>query len=125
MRAYVRILASGAVLALTTPAALSQEAVTEEVRVEATFSSGLELQRKNPAIDELLKRLELRDALKREADLQEANKSEATKLIGLLKLPVWLPFGFGSDGKVDSFFQQNYMRADMNPPKESVLFRER
>ena len=95
----------------------------EEVRVEATFSSGLELQRQNPAIDELLKRLELRDQQRRELELQEANKSTATKVIDLLKLPAWVPFGLGpSENKVDSFFQQNYMRADLNPRKENPLF---
>ena len=106
--------------------AFAQEAVMEEVRVEATFSSGLQLQRENPAIDDLLKRLELRDAEKREVELKEANKSAATKVIDLLKLPAWVPFGFGaSEGKVDTFFRQNYMRADLNPPKESPLFSER
>ena len=94
----------------------------EEVRVEATFSSGLQLQRQNPAIDELLKRLELRDQQRRELELQEANKSSATKVIDLLKLPAWVPFGFGpSENKVDTFFQQNYMRADLNPRKEDPL----
>ena len=117
-------------LALLTPIAVSfatstraQEAVMEEVRVEASFSSGLQLQRQNPAIEELLKRLELRDQQRRELELQEANKSTATKVIDLLKLPAWVPFGLGpSENKVDSFFQQNYMRADLNPRKENPLF---
>ena len=103
--------------------ASAQEAVMEEVRVEATFSSGLQLQRQNPAIDELLKRLEMRDGQRRELELQEANKSSATKVLDLLKLPARVPFGLGpSENKVDSFFQQNYMRADLNPRKENPLF---
>jgi hypothetical protein len=103
--------------------ASAQEAVMEEVRVEATFSSGLQLQRQNPAIEDLMKRLELRDQQRRETELQEANKSAGTKVIDLLKLPAWVPFGFGpSESKVDSFFQQNYMRADLNPRKENPLF---
>jgi hypothetical protein len=106
--------------------AVAQEAVMEEVRVEATFSSGLQLPRQNPAIEDLLKRLELRDQQKRELEMQEANRSSVTKVVDLLKLPAWVPFGLGaSESKVDSFFQQNYMRADLNPPKESALFRER
>ena len=127
MTAHLRLLTIRfAVASLLASGAFAQEAVMEEVRVEATFSSGLQLQRENPAIDELLKRLELRDQQKRELELQEANKSSVTKVIDLLKLPAWVPFGFGpSESKVDSFFQQNYMRADLNPPKESVLFRER
>ena len=127
MTARVQLLAVGAALAsLLASGASAQEALMEEVRVEATFSSGLQLQRQNPAIEDLLKRLELRDQQKRELELHEANKSSATKVIDLLKLPAWLPFGFGaSENKVDSFFQQNYMRADLNPPKQSVLFSER
>ena len=115
-----------AAASLLASGAFAQEAVMEEVRVEATFSSGLELQRENTAIEELLKRLELRDQQKRELELREANKSSATKLLDLLKLPVWVPLRLGSSHKeVDSFFQQNYMRADLNPSKESELFRER
>ena len=115
-----------AALIFAASSAYAQEAMMEEVRIEATFSAGLQLQRQNPAIDELLKRLELRHQQRRELELQEANRSSATKVIGLLKLPAWVPFGLGpSESKVDSFFQQNYMRADLNPPKENPLFTER
>ena len=111
-----------AVVVVIATSALAQEAVMEEVRVEARFSSGLELQRQNPAIEDLLKRLELRDQQRREQELQEANKSSAAKVIDLLKLPAWVPFGFGpSENKVDSFFQQNYMRADLNPRADDPL----
>ena len=121
-RLQIRSALLTAIVAVAAAGALAQEAVMEEVRVEATFSSGLELQRQNPAIDELLKRLELRDQQRRELELQEANKSTSTKVIDLLKLPAWVPFGFGaSESKVDSFFQQNYMRADLNPRKENPL----
>ena len=107
---------------LAAAGAFAQEAVMEEVRVEATFSSGLQLQRQNPAIEDLLKRLELRDAEKRELELREANKSAATKVIDLLKLPAWVPFGFGAPQReVDVFFQQNYMRADLNPRASDPL----
>ena len=119
----LHLAAAIAAAVLVANSASAQEAVMEEVRVEATFSSGLQLQRQNPAIDELLKRLELRDQQRRELELQEANKSSGTKVIELLKLPAWVPFGFGpSESKVDSFFQQNYMRADLNPRKENPLF---
>ena len=111
-----------AVSVLLTSSALAQEAVMDEGRVAAAFSSGLELQR-STAVEELLKRLELRDAEKREAELHEANKHGATKVLDLMKLPAWLPLGLGaSESRVDSFFQQNYMRADLNPKKENPLF---
>ena len=127
MTRWVGLLAAlVAISAALRSASAQEEAVMEEVRVEASFSSGLQVIRPNPAIDELMKRLELRDQQRRELELQEANKSGATKVLELLKLPAWVPFGFGpSENKVDSFFQQNYMRADLNPRKENPLFIER
>ncbi|HSH39915.1 MAG TPA: hypothetical protein VK993_14160 [Chthoniobacterales bacterium] len=123
MTGLLRLSTIASAAALLAIGAFAQQAVMEEVRVEASFSSGLQLQRPNPAIDELLKRLELRDQQRRELELKEANKNSATKVIELLKLPAWVPFGFGaSENKVDSFFQQNYMRADLNPRKENPLF---
>ena len=122
MRAHIGITGLIGVVFVAAPAVFAQEAVMEEVRVEATFSSGLQLQRQSPAIEDLLKRLELRDAEKRELELKEANKSGVTKVVELLKLPAWVPFGFGpSENKVDSFFQQNYMRAELNPRDDDPL----
>ena len=122
MRVHFGVAALLGATLLAMPTAFAQEAVMEEVRVEATFSSGLQLQRQNPAIEDLLKRLELRDAEKRELELKEANKSGVTKVVELLKLPAWVPFGFGpSENKVDSFFQQNYMRAELNPRHDDPL----
>lgn len=118
-----RIMAIACAAAILPAEGFAQEAVMEEVRVEATFHSGLQLQRQNPAIDDLLKRLELRDQERRELELREANKSGLTKVVELLRLPAWVPFGFGgSETRVDAFFQQNYMRADLNPRKENPLF---
>ena len=122
MRTRFRVAVAVTFALVAAPVAFAQEAVMQEVRVEATFSSGLQLQRQNTAIEDLLKRLELRDAEKRELDLKEANKSGVTKVIDLLKLPAWVPFGFGaSESKVDTFFQQNYMRADLNPRRSDPL----
>ena len=122
MRTLSRVVSLIGTALIAAAGAFAQEAVMEEVRVDATFSSGLQLQRQNPAIEDLLKRLELRDAEKRELELKEANKSAATKVIDLLKLPAWVPFGFGaSESKVDTFFQQNYMRADLNPRRSDPL----
>ena len=123
---YWRAIAAAAVVIFAVHHASAQEAVMEEVRVEATFSSGLHTTRPNSAVEELLERLELRDQLRRERELQEANQGSATKLLDVLKLPAWLPIGFGpSESKVDSFFQQNYMRADLNPPRGSPLFSDK
>ena len=79
--------------------------------------------RPSSAVTELLEKLELRDKERRARELEEANKGGATRMLELLKLPAWIPFGFGSsENRVDSFFQQNYMRPDLNPRKENPLF---
>ena len=111
------------VITMTAPAAVAQEAITPEVRVEASFSSGLQM-RPNPAVSALLERLELRDEERRAVELHDANKSGATRVLELLKLPAWIPFGLGSsENRVDHFFLQNYMRPDLNPRDENRLFR--
>ncbi len=126
MNARLRVARGLIALATIATSAVAQEAVMEEVRVEATFSSGLQLQRPDSAVTELLNRLELRDQQKREQELQEANKSGATKVLELLKLPAWVPFRLGaSENETDTFFQQNYMRPDLNPRRDNPLFSDR
>ena len=97
------------------PHARGQEAVAEGVRVEGSFSSGLQT-RPDPAVKELMKRLELRAEAEREIELSKANQGTVTKLLELVKAPAWLPLGLGgSEDRHDDFLRQNYMRADLNP----------
>jgi hypothetical protein len=73
-------------------------------------------------LQKFVERLRLDDALKRTAELDEANKSSATKLLDLTR---YSPLSLGaSDPRIDTFFQQNYMRADLNPRDDrNPLFR--
>jgi hypothetical protein len=93
----------------------AQEVTLEEVRVEAEPESLLEVPITNE-LQKFVERLRLDDALKRTTELQEANKSSMTKLLDLTR---YSPVSLGeSDPRIDTFFQQNYMRADLNPRKE-------
>lgn len=96
----------------------AQEAVTEKVRVEASFTSSLQLER-DPAVTEIVTRLQFRAEADRARDLKEANESVITRLLDLTR---HIPIELGSsENKVDTFFLQNYMRADLNPRADDPL----
>ncbi|MDQ6624927.1 MAG: hypothetical protein M3Y69_02120 [Verrucomicrobiota bacterium] len=100
--------------------AAAQEGVAEEVRVEATFvASPFELQRDH-AVEILAERLTLHTAALHSAELQRANENSVTRLLELTK---YIPIPLGSsENRVDTFFQSNYMRVDLNPRGENPLF---
>ncbi len=101
-------------------ATFAQEAVMEEVRVEGV--SPLKLSN-DGAVDLLTRRLLEHDESKHALELQLANRSPLTTLLGLTSgSPI--PLG-SSENRVDTFFLQNYMRGDLNPRKENVLFPSR
>ncbi len=98
----------------------AQEAVMEEVRVEGV--SPLELSN-DRAVDLLTRRLLEHDESKHALELQLANRSPLTALLSLTSgIPI--PLG-SSENRVDTFFLQNYVRGDLNPRKENVLFPSR
>jgi len=99
-------------------AASGQEAVVEEVRVEGSFSSGLQI-RPDPAVRELRDRLTLRGTEQRALELEKANENVVTKLLNLTRY-IPIPLG-GSEDPVDTFFLQNQMRPDLNPPTTDPL----
>jgi hypothetical protein len=99
--------------------ARGQEAVMEEVRVEASFSSGLELPL-NRQVEILAERLRQRTETERAFSLQTSNQNAITTLLGLTRA-IPIPLG-ASENRVDTFLLQNYIRADLNPPKGSPLF---
>ncbi|MDQ6655026.1 MAG: hypothetical protein M3Y80_04350 [Verrucomicrobiota bacterium] len=89
-----------------------EEVLLEEVRVEAPFDVTIELPQER-AVQEMQKRLELRAADARARVLEEANQNAVTRLLELTR---YSPLHLGaSDDKADAFFQQNYLRADLNP----------
>jgi hypothetical protein len=106
-------------LAVLIASASAQEITLEEVRVEAEFLNPLELPF-SKALDQLTDRLRLRDENTRALDLQQANKSSVTRILDLTRYSP-IPLG-ASDPRVDTFLQENYMRADLNPPKTRSIF---
>ena len=106
-------------LILSARMAFPQEAVMEEVRVEAAFDFKLEPPRES-AVQIMIERLALRAETQRALDLQIANR---TPLATLLDLTKYIPIrGGASEDRVDTFFLQNYMRPDLNPSKRNPLF---
>lgn len=99
--------------------AWAQEIVLEEVRVEASFDLKLEPPRQSD-VETLIERLTLRAESRRALDLKIANRTPLSTLLDLTKYSP-IPLG-GSENRVDTFFMQNEMRADLNPRKTSGLF---
>ncbi|MGI8820736.1 MAG: hypothetical protein ACR2ID_07720 [Chthoniobacterales bacterium] len=117
MKRCALVACAGLFLALR-PATLAQELTLEEVRVEAPFDATLELPR-DATVSELLYRLELRASEARARELEKANASAVTRLLDLTQ---YIPIPLGSsDSKLDTFLQQNYMRADLNPHEQDPL----
>ncbi|MGZ5005789.1 MAG: hypothetical protein ACXV8H_09730 [Chthoniobacterales bacterium] len=103
----------------TTRWAAAQEAVMEEVRVEASFSSSLELST-NRAVDILTRRLREREDASRTLELQIANRNAVTTFLSLTRV-IPIPLG-SSESRVDTFLLQSYVRTDLNPSKANALF---
>ena len=119
-----RVCGAAAMIMCVDRSALAQDevAVVEPVKVEASFSTTLE-RHSDIAIREMVIRFENADELRRAAELSKSNQNVVTNLLELAALPKWIPFGLGaSENHVGTFFQQNYVRPDLNPRAESVLF---
>ena len=52
-------------------------------------------------------------------ELKEANKSSLTNLLELTR---YVPIPLPGDARIDTFMQENYMRADLNPREKDSLF---
>jgi hypothetical protein len=91
----------------------------EEVIVEAPFDVRLEPPRES-AVQIMIERLQLRAETQRAVELQIANR---TPLATLLELTKYSPIPLGSsERRVDTFFLENSMRADLNPSARDPLF---
>lgn len=98
----------------------SQEAVMEEVRVEASVDLRLETPRES-AVQIMIDRLRLREENERAIQLEIANRTPLTAVLDLTRhIPI--PLG-ASESRVDTFFLQNYMRPDLNPREDAALFK--
>ncbi len=118
-RSCALVLLSLLMCLLLGPRTTAQEAVMEEIRVEASFSSTLELPSER-AVDILTRQLRERGEAKEKFELQLANRDPLTSLLSLTSA-IPIPLG-SSENRVDTFFLQNYMRADLNPRKNNPLF---
>jgi hypothetical protein len=101
----------------------AQEAVAEEVRVEASFAASTFELRRDKAVQLLTDRLVLRADEIHAAELQHANENSVSRLLELTKY-VPIPLG-SSENRVDTFFLSNYMRSDLNPREDKRLFGKR
>jgi hypothetical protein len=97
----------------------AQELVLDEVVVEAPFDFRLDLPQPS-AVQTMIDRLTLRAEAKRAAELEIANRTPISTLLDLTKYSP-IPIG-GSDSRVDSYFLENHMRADLNPREDLSLF---
>ncbi|CAN5597968.1 hypothetical protein BH20VER1_BH20VER1_10130 [soil metagenome] len=113
---------SALVALATTPEGEDDEFIVDlaEVRVEAQMIDLRELQLfQSKAMTEFLEELQLRDAATRAAELRKMNQNSITTVLDLTRY-VPIPLG-GSDPRTDTFFLQNYMQPDLNPPETDPL----
>lgn len=120
MEAIRKLIAALTVAALLAARSTSaQEAVMEEIVVEAPFDVRLGLPRASD-VQIMIERLTLRSENQRALELQLANQNPLSTLLDLTRYSP-IPLG-ASESRVDTFLLQNYMRADLNPRKGSPLF---
>ena len=120
LRSFFVAAATAGVLAA--PPIFAQEATLEEVIVEAPFDVRLELPRES-TVQTMIARLRLQAENERALDLQIANRTPISTVLDLTRF-IPIPLG-SSDDRVDTFFLQNSVRADLNPRKNNPLFDER
>lgn len=107
------------ILLLSIATCAAQEITLEEVKVEAQFIDPLELPF-SKSLDQLVERLRLRDENLRAVQLEDANKNSVTRILDLSRFSP-IPLG-SSESRVDTFLQENYMRAELNPREDKSLF---
>ncbi len=94
------------------------EAVMEEVIVEAPFDVRLQLPQES-AVQNMIERIRLRTESERAAELAIANRSPITTILDLTR---YSPIKAGaSEDRVDTFFLENALRADLNPRERDPL----
>ena len=90
----------------------------DEIIVEAPFDVRLELP-KESHVQIMIERLRLRAETERAAELKIANRDAVSRLLDLTKYSP-IPLG-ASEDRVDTFFLQNALRADLNPRHDDPL----
>lgn len=100
------------------PAGSAQEAIMDEVTVEGHFDFRLDLPREL-AVQSMVERLTAQAETERLRELQSANRNPLSITLDLTK---YSPIPLGpSEDRIDTFFLQNFMRADLNPRQDDPL----
>ncbi|MEP6809843.1 MAG: hypothetical protein ABI992_06340, partial [Chthoniobacterales bacterium] len=90
-------------------------AVLDGIVVEAPFDVRLELPQQS-VVQIMIARLQLRGEAERTRDLEIANRNPVTRLLDLTK---YSPISVGaSEDRIDTFFLENRLRADLNPRRD-------
>ncbi len=93
-------------------------AVMDEIIVEAPFDVRLQLP-KESAVQIMIERLRLRSETERALEMKAANRDPVSRLLDLTKYSP-IPLG-ASEDRIDTFFMQNALRADLNPRTDDPL----
>lgn len=109
-----------ALLALGIQPLAAQEGVAtmEEIIVEAPFDVRVELP-KESHVQIMIERLRLHAETERALELKIANRDPVSRILDLTHYSP-IPLG-ASANRVDTFFMQNALRADLNPRKDDPL----
>ena len=109
-----------ALLALGIQPLAAQEdvATMEEIIVEAPFDVRVELP-KESHVQIMIERLRLHAETERALELKIANRDPVSRILDLTHYSP-IPLG-ASENRVDTFFMQNALRADLNPRKDDPL----
>ena len=98
--------------------AAEEEAVMDEIIVEAPFDLRLQLPNESH-VEIMIDRLTLKAEMARALELEVANRTPLNVLLDLTK---YSPIHMGSsDSRIDTYFTENFMRADLNPRIEDPL----
>ena len=113
-RHFIALLALG----IQPLAAQEDVATMEEIIVEAPFDLRLQPP-KESAVQIMIERLRLRSETAHALDLKIANRDPVSRILDLTRYSP-IPLG-ASEDRVDSFFMQNALRAELNPRKDDPL----
>lgn len=93
-------------------------AIMDEIIVEAPFDVRLELP-KESTVKFMIERMQLRAETERALEMKIANRDPISRLLELTKYSP-IPLG-ASESRIDTFFLQNALRADLNPRTDDPL----
>ncbi|MEO5721722.1 MAG: hypothetical protein ABIR71_09660 [Chthoniobacterales bacterium] len=113
------VVAVALLLCATQPLRAQEDvAIMDEIIVEAPFDLRLELP-KGSSVEIMIERMRLRTETERALELKIANRDPISRLLDLTNYSP-IPLG-ASESRIDTFFQENALRADLNPRRDDPL----